>query len=95
MAFCFYLNYPPTHTHTERVIFIIPYLIIHSHTLTDFRTTKGQPSLIWQLFSSEVRERPMNMHEHTILTLPSLFINRVFTVYFKVKQIIPVMNMNF
>lgn len=61
----------------------------------DFRTIKGQPSLILQLFSSEVRKQPMNMHVHTILTLRSLFINSVFTVYFKVKQIIPVMNMNF
>lgn len=61
----------------------------------DFRTVKGQPSLVLQLFSSEVRKCSMNMHAHAILTLPSLFINSVFTVYFKVKQIIPVMNMNF
>lgn len=79
----------------RRVIFIIPYSIIHNHTLMDFRTIKGQPSLILQLFSSEVRKWSMNMHTHTILTLPSLFINSVFTVYFRVKQIIPVMNMNF
>ena len=54
----------------------------------DFRTIKGQPFLILQLFSSEVRKQPMNMHVHTI-------INSAFTVYFKVKQIIPVMSMNF